>query len=352
MCAQLVSSRLDAAARVVTPNRNGLLRSPWKMDRRSFVRGCCILSIPSAVVAQSTKLRLIGVLSSLPEPSPAELKDAWQPLRKYGWIEGRDFVVERRYAAGDSTRLRAFAQQLARLHPDVILCHGTEATIAAKETTASIPIVMFMVGDPMGSGLVQSLARPGGNVTGLSATFPELDAKRASLLRELIPRIERVTVLFSPRNPLFTRNRAASETAYRALKINATYTEISSSDQIGQAIAEAKRDGQALIVLPDPMLYQNMTSILETAERLAIPVVVSGKETVEAGALFAYDSSSSDQEDRVSAIVDKILRGTSPADIPVEQPSKFELTINVKRAQSLGITVPESVLLRADYIVR
>jgi putative ABC transport system substrate-binding protein len=262
-------------------------------------------------------------------------------------------VVQRRYANGNSELLRSFAHDLVRLRPDVILCIGTEATLAAKEASSTIPIVMMMVGDPVGAGLVRSLGRPGENVTGYSTAFPELEAKRASLLHELIPGIERVGVVYNPNNPLFRLSRPNSDAAYHALRIEPIYVDVTSSAQIENAIAQlAQRRAQALIVLADPVLNTNAATLIGAAQRYALPTVGGGREMVEAGGLISYEPNLTDQITRVIAMIDKVLRGSRPADIPVEQPTKFELIINLKTANTLGLTIPRSLLLRADEVIK
>jgi putative ABC transport system substrate-binding protein len=304
-------------------------------------------------VRAANPLRRIGVLSSLPLPAPEETRHAWEPLREYGWEEGRDFTVHRRYANGDSRLLRSFAAELVKLGVDMILCIGTEATLAAREATPSIPIVMLLVGDPVGVGVVASLSKPGGNVTGYSSAFPELDAKRASLLKELIPSVKSVGVLFNPSNPLFRLNRAHSENTYRQLGIAALYAEVTSPDRIAVAVdALAQQRVQALVVQPDGMLSSNAVAILSLAQRYGLPTVVQSRYMAELGGLISYQASAVEQQARVIATIDKILRGAHPADIPVELPTQYELIINLKTAKALGVTIPGALMLRANELIR
>ena len=329
------------------------------MNRRNWLRHVTKLVVgmlAATPLAALAALRVIGVLSTLPPlPAPEQraLEGVSELLAQYGWVEGRDFAVQRRYAGDDTERLRRYAKELVLRQPDLILCIGTQAVIAAKEATTSIPIVMFMVGDPVATGLVESLSRPGANVTGLSSIFPELYAKRAAMLKELLPSIRRVGVLVHPGNPLFEVQRTQHEAAFRRFGIATIYGEVGSADDIVLAVERlARQHTEALVVLADPLLNMNAVVIVGAATTEHLPVIGSGDEIIDAGGVMSFEPSFREQQIRMNEIVDKILRGAKPADIPVQQPATFELVLNAKSARALGLEIPLSLLVRASRVVR
>ena len=326
------------------------------MDRRSFIGAAAFALVATPLVARAQKkdrVRRIGWLSPGEPYSAAEAHEFWAPLRDLGWIEGQNLIVEYRYARGRVDRLRPLAEELVRLKSDVILTQGTDATLAAKSATSSIPILFQASGDPVGAGLVVNLARPGGNVTGWSLMSQETDAKRLSLLREVVPNAQRVGELIDPANSFQRSTRAEYEQVYQSLGMRPIFIEVTATGELENAIAEvARRGGQALVVRPDLVFYINREAIMRAAVRNALPTFVAGRHFLEAGALLSYSIDPAEQNRRFLVLVDKILRGTKPADLPVEQPSRFLLEINLKTAKALAITIPQSLLLRADAVIQ
>jgi putative ABC transport system substrate-binding protein len=330
------------------------------MDRRDFIRGAVagICVAPLVTGAQTPKtVRRIGVLSYSTRPTPAELQEMdaplYVPLRELGWVEGQNLTIERRYANGRVELVQPFAEELVRLKVEIILTNGTIATVAAKNATTSIPIVMSSSGDPVRSGLVASLARPGGNVTGFALMLPELDAKLLALLHELLPNVQRVGVLVNRTNPVSSVRLKETEHVYASLGLRPIFIDVASPDELENAVAEVVRErGQVLVVVEDSLFISYKVPVMHAAQRYALPVIVEGRELLEAGGLLSYSGSEREHTQRVAALLDKILRGAKPADLPIEQPTKFELVINLKAARALGITVPQSLLLRADAVIQ
>jgi putative ABC transport system substrate-binding protein len=327
------------------------------MDRRTFIGAVAgnLVAVPVAAMAQQkAKVRRIGILSPDDEPGSNWREVLLPPLRDLGWIEGQNLIVESRFADNKVELLRALAAELVRLKVELIVTNGTPATIAAKKATASIPIVMWSAGDPVGSGLVASLAHPGGNVTGNSLVSTELRFKRLQLLHELLPAATRVGELMNPGNPVFGIARDEYEQAYRSLRIQPIFVEASAASQLENAVAEvAHQRGQALIVDGDPLFSVNYVQLMSAVLRYELPTLVEDNtDSLEAGGLVLFTVSDDDTVRRAAAFIDKILRGARPADLPVEQPTKFQLIINLKTAKALGITIPQSVLLRADRVIQ
>jgi len=326
------------------------------MDRREFIGAVAtgMIAAPLAASAQTTTtIRRIGVLSSDVPLSQAELQQEYAPLRALGWVVGQNLLVERRYAYRRVERLRPLAEELVRLKVEIIVTDGTTATLAAKNATPTIPIIMHAVGDPVRSGLVASLARPGGNITGISIVAPELDGKRLSLLHELLPGMQRVGVLELSTNPYYRDARKEFEQTCRSLGLQPIIIEVAAAVDLENAIAElARRRAQALFVHPDDLFYYNRVPIMSAALKYALPTLSMAKEWLEAGALVTYAASDAEIDRRYAAFVDRVLRGAKPADLPIEQPTKFELGINLKTARALGITVPQTLLLRADEVIQ
>ncbi len=328
------------------------------MDRRAFIGAvaCTLLPIPAAVAQQTGKVRRIGFLSpDDPPTTPAEfelIERVWRPLRDLGWIEGQNLIVERRYAGNRTEILRPLAEELIRFKVEIIVTNGTTATLAAKNATTTIPIVMFAAGDPVAAGFAASLARPGGNITGYSIIAKELDAKRLGLLRELLPAVERVGELENSSNPYFGIRRNEYEQLFRSLGMQPILIEVATATELENAVAEvARRRGQALIVGADSLFDSSRVPLMRAALRYALPTMVDGREMLEAGGLVSYNSSDIEQRRQLAYFVDKILRGANPADLPIQQPTQFRLLINLKTAKALGITIPQSLLLRADEVI-
>jgi putative ABC transport system substrate-binding protein len=275
-----------------------------------------------------------------------------EALQQLGWIEGKNIVFEYRYAENRLDRLPDLAAELVRLRVDVIVTEGTLAPIAAKRATTAIPIVMTSGGDPLGSGLVASLARPGGNVTGMSMMVPDLAGKRLELLKELLPQVSRVVVLWNAANPYPARVFRETENAARIMGLEIQSLEVRGPGDFDGVfeVARSKRP-DALITIEDPLTVSYRKLIVDFAARNRLPAIHGLREFVELGGLIAYGVRLSDLYRRAAAYADKILRGASPADLPVEQPTKFELLINLRTAKALGLDVPATLLARADEVI-
>jgi putative tryptophan/tyrosine transport system substrate-binding protein len=276
-------------------------------------------------------------------------------MRALGYVEGQHLVLEYRGAAGQYERFPALAAELVRLPVDVLLVPNTPAALAAKHATTTIPIVMVGISDPVGSGLVASLARPGGNITGLSVMRPELVGKHLEILREVLPTVSRVAVLWNPANPVVALNVRAAEVAAQALGVQLYLQEARGPDAFDRAFAAMTRaHAGALLVLGDPVFVQHRRRLAELAATSRLPTMyqIQCRAFVEAGGLLCYGPSLLDQWRRAATYVDKILKGAKPADLPVEQPTRFELVINLRTAQVLGITIPPTLLMLADEVIR
>ena len=301
------------------------------------------------------KLHRIGRLSpGFPRPDRDPPVDAFrQGLRELGYVEGQNLVIEYRGAEGKDERLPDLAAELVGLHVDVIVAVAPTATRAAQHATHTIPIVMTGTGDPVGAGFVASLARPGGNITGLSLMMPELPGKRLELLKETVPQSTRVAVLANPAfevSKLYLNNLTL---AARALGLQLHVVEVRRADELDTAFAAMTREGaDALIVLSDPALMDPLLGrVTDLAATHRLPAMYNWKMYVEAGGLMSYGPSLPGSHRRAATYVDKILKGANPADLPVEQPTKFELVINLKTAKALGLTIPLSLLGRADEVI-
>ena len=273
-------------------------------------------------------------------------------LRELGWIEGQNLVIESRYAEGAYDRLRPLAAELVNLPVDVIFANSAPAALAAKQATTSIPIVFETLGEPVSAGLVSSLARPEGNLTGISGLGAELSGKRLELLRELIPGLRRVVVLANPTNVMTGPTARETERAAAILRLRTEVVEIRHPGQLESAIAGIGGDGAtAVVVVPDPMLLNNARRVQALLSRHRLPAVHAETGWLEAGALMTFGSSLLDHYRQAATLVDKILRGARVADLPVEQSTTFELVINTKAARALGMTIPTSLLLRANRLI-
>jgi len=305
---------------------------------------------------QAASLPRIGFLAaaSLSDPRVPRYVQAFrQGLRELGYVEGQNIAIEFRWAEGQYDRLPGLAAELVRLKVNVIVAGGPPAIQAAKQATETIPIVMAAVADPVATGFVASLARPGGNITGLSMMLPELVGKQLELLKEILPKVSRVAFLGNPANPAYAPLvRHAQDTA-RALGVRLQPLEARDPSEIDSAFAAitTERAG-AVIVLGDTVLLDHRTRIADHAVRRRLPTVFGVSEYAEAGGLLAYGPSLSDGYRRAATYVDKILKGAKAADLPVEQPATFELVINLKAAKALGLTIPQAVLQRADRVIQ
>ena len=274
-----------------------------------------------------------------------------QRLRELGWIEGRTVALEYRFAEGRSERLAEIAAEFVRLKVDIIVTYATPPVVAAKQATAVIPIVSAVMGDPVGTGLVASLARPGGNVTGLSTLTPDLAGKRLELLREMVPGIRRLAFLANISNPITALERSHVQTAAGALGFEVVALEIRRGEDISPVLETLKGRAHALYVAGDPLILANRVRINTWSLVAQLPAIYNSREYVEAAGLMSYGVNWPDLFRRSAEYVDKILRGAKPADIPVEQPTKFDLVINLTTAKALGLNIAESFLARADEVI-
>ena len=303
--------------------------------------------------AQPVKVVRIGFLGPTSAASNAGRMEALRAgLRDLGYLEGKNLVIESRWAEGKFDRLPELAAELVRLNVDVILTAGSPGIRAAQNATATIPVVMVTSGDPVAFGFVASLARPGGNVTGSSNFSPELSAKRIELLKETLPRTQRVAVLFNPDNSINDRNLPAMEQTAKLLKIGLQRFEVREPGEFKNAFSKMTKHRVDAVALPeDDFLNANQNQIVELAAKHRLPSI--GREVfAEAGGLIGYGVNIIDLYRRAAIFVDKILKGAKPADLPVEQPTKFEFVINLKTAKQIGMTIPQSVLFRADRVIR
>jgi putative ABC transport system substrate-binding protein len=307
-----------------------------------------------AEAQQTGKVPRIGYLQAPPASAVATRTDAFrQGLRELGYVEGKTIVIESRFAEGKTDRVPDLVAELLRLKVDVIVTGGSFATGAAKQATSTIPVVMTQDSDPVGNGYVASLARPGGNVTGLSTLAPELSGKQLELLKETIPKLSRVAVLGSSNRSGNAQSVKETEHAADALRVKLQYLDILSPKDIENAFRAArKQNAQAVLVLTGPVVTSQRTEIINLASKNQLPAIYDRAEFVEDGGLMTYSVSSTDLFRRAAVYVDKILKGAKPADLPVEQPIKFEFVINLKTAKQIGLTIPPNVLARADRVIR
>jgi putative ABC transport system substrate-binding protein len=328
------------------------------MRRREFIAGLGAASWPLAARAQQPDLmRRIGVLSPGDENNPvykSRLSALTQALADFGWTEGRNVRMELRWDGGDTNRMRALAHELVGLQPDIIVANGTTpGAVAVQRETQTIPIVFATLGDPVASGIVARLDRPGGNITGFANSEPALGGKWLELLSEIVPGLKRVTVMFNPdTSPVLTYMLPSLETAARSLKVVPTIAPAYSDAEIETAIIALGREpGGGLVVMPSPFMTAHRTQIISAAARNNIPAVYGFSYYARDGGLLSYGSDQIDISRRAASYVDRILRGAKPGDLPVQFPTKFEMVINLKTAKALGLTVPQSILLRADEVI-
>jgi ABC-type uncharacterized transport system substrate-binding protein len=296
----------------------------------------------------------IGYLGNSSPSLESHQVDAFREgLRQFGYVEGQNLVIRYQWAEGQQERYTVLAQELVRLQPDVILTSGTPGTLAAKQATQSIPIVTAVAGDPVATGLVASLAQPGSNVTGLSALAPELEGKRLELFTQAVPQLSRVVALLNPANPFTTIAWQAIQPAAAALGVQLQPVEVRDPHDLDRALATltaARPDG--LIVVPDRFLLAYRASIVQFMAEHRLPGMFPYREFVQEGGLLAYGPDYTDMFRRAATYVAKILRGVKPADLPMEQPTKFEFVINLKTAKALGLTIPPTVLFQANEVIR
>jgi len=313
-----------------------------------------LLAPLAADAQQAGKVARIGYVGVSSASAVPHADEAFRHgLRDLGYVEGQNIAIEYRWAEGQLDRLPDLAAELVRLKVDVIVASSTPTALAAKNATRTIPIVFVTAGDPVGSGLVAGIARPGGNITGLSLLAPEIVAKQLQLLKEAVPQASRVAVLSNPANPYTALMVKETEAAARSLGMWVQLLGVRGADAFDSAFsAVTKGRASALFVLFDPFLFAHRTRIAEFANKNRLPAMYPHREYAETGGLMAYGADIRDNFRRAATYVHKILTGTKPADLPVEQPTKFELVINLKTAKALGLTIPQSVLIRADEVIR
>jgi putative ABC transport system substrate-binding protein len=330
------------------------------IDRRSFIGSLTgsLLAAPLAAEGQQAgKVFRIGILGNVPLTAPegAPLWGAFfEGLRELGYVEGQNITIERRSSEGKYERLPDLAAELVRLKVDVIVVPAPQNALAAKKVTRTIPIVMASSGDPVADGLVASLARPGGNITGLSGLVgPEIGGKRLGLLKGAVSKVSRVAILSNPANPPSAAFLGETKTAARSFKVQLQMLETREPGEFERTFAAMTRERvDALLVLNDGMFLIHRIQIAVLAAKHRLPTMFGGREYVDAGGLMSYAASGRDSFRRAAIYVDKILKGAKPGDLPIEQPTKFELVINLKTAKALGLTIPQSLLGRADEVIQ
>jgi putative tryptophan/tyrosine transport system substrate-binding protein len=327
------------------------------MNRQIFCLALCALLLALRVSAQAQqprKVPRVGYLAAASLTSISVRTETFRHgLQELGYFDGKNIVIEWRSADGKLDRLPALAAELVRLKVDVIVTTGPTATRSAKEATSTIPIVMAQVNDPVGDGLVASLARPGGNITGLSTLAPELSGKRLELLKEVVPKLSRVAVMGTSTIPGNDQQLKETELAAGPFGIKVQYLDVLNPKEVESAFRGAtKARAEALLGLGGPVLNSQRTQVVELAVKSRLPAVYWRSDFVEAGGLMSYGTSFTDLWRRAATYVDKILKGANPGELPIEQPTKFELIINVKTAKQIGLTIPPNVLARADRVIK
>jgi len=327
------------------------------MTRKITVLSLCVVLLAATVptqAQQSTKIPRIGFLNATSLSAMAARIEAFrQGLRELGYVEGKNIVIESRYAEERLDRLPALAAELVRLKVDIIVTAGGQATRAAKQATPTIPVVMTNDSDPVGSGFVASLAHPAGNITGVSTLAPELSGKRLELLGEVVPKLSRVAIVGTSTQPGHAQAIKELELAAKAFKVQIQYLDVSDPKDIENAFrAAAKGRADGVLTLNSPILSSQRTQLADLAVKNRIPAIYNDIQFVEAGGLIFYGVSFLDLDRRAATYVDKILKGAKPAELPVEQPTKFEFVVNLKTAKQIGLTIPPNVLARADRVIR
>jgi putative tryptophan/tyrosine transport system substrate-binding protein len=326
------------------------------MDRRRFLLASlagALAALPAAGAQQAGKVYRIGFLSGgSAAAQKLPMEQFRQGLRQLDYIEGQNIIIEHRWADGQLDRLPQLATDLVRIAPDLIVAVASQAAVAAHDATTSIPIVMVFVGDPIYLGLATSLGRPGKNLTGLTSFGPELAAKQLSLLTEVVPKVKRIAVLNNPGNPLTPRWQKEVDAAAQALGLQLRYLSITGADDVAPAFRDAIKSGAgAMLVASDAVVDLQAAQISALALSNRMPTMGAARLLMEAGGLMAYLIDGQAVFQRAATYVDKILKGASPGDLPIEEPTKFRLVINLKTAKALGLTIPRSLLLRADQVI-
>jgi putative ABC transport system substrate-binding protein len=324
------------------------------MKRRDFIAGLATAAtLPILADAQTVKIPRVGFLGNSTAALEANLVEPFrQTLRSLGYVEGRDIVIDYRWAEGNYDRFPSLVAELIGAGVDVIVTAGTPAAFAVKRATTTIPCVMVAVGDPVGTGLVASLARPGGNLTGLTSIAPDLEGKRLALLREVIPSLAEVAVLWNPANPFHAISEKEVLRAGKALGMEVQSVAVRTSEELEGAFAAIlERRPGALVVLADRVFLHGRDRIMKFAGQQRLPGVYAYRELVDAGGLMSYGPNYAEMHRQAATYVDRILKGTKPSDLPIQQPTKFEFVINLKTAKALGLVVPPTLLVAADEVI-
>jgi putative ABC transport system substrate-binding protein len=326
------------------------------MQRREFIAGLGAAGIAArsnaARAQQPGKLPIIGYLGpSSPENTGPNTAAFLQRLRVLGWVEGRTITIEHRWAEGRSERVAEIAAEFVQQKVDVIVTTASNDAIAMKRATSVIPIVFAVSGDPVGTGLVATLARPGGNVTGLSLQSSDLAGKRLEFLREVVPGFQRLAILANPDSPNVRSELPEVQAGAHRLGFETATFQVRRAEDIESAFEALKSWADALYVVTDPLVFTNRIRVNTLALEVRLPTIYGFRESLDSGGLMSYGPNLPDLYRRTAEIVDQILRGTRPADIPVEQPTKFELVVNLATAKALGLTIPETFLVRADKVI-
>jgi putative ABC transport system substrate-binding protein len=312
-----------------------------------------LLALADRATPQQARLYRIGFISVASAPAMAARDQAFrEALRELGYVDGQNITIEYRWADGKNELLPGFADELVRLKLDVIVTHGVVATRAVRQGTTTIPIVIAAAGDPLATGLVSSLARPGGNITGLTVIAPEATGKRLELLREFMPRLTRVAVLYNSGNPISEPELKETEDAARTLGLQLHPLGVRSPDEFVSAFSSISKERvPAVLVLSDAMFFGQRKQIVDLALSHRLPLVSHLREFADAGALLTYGPNVVDLHRRAAVYVDRILKGAKPGDLPIERPTRFDLVINLKTAKALGLTAPTSLRFRADHLI-
>ena len=326
------------------------------MNRRAFITLIGLAATAWPVAAQTQRVRRLGALMSNSEDDPLaqmRLVAFRQALAELGWTEGRNLQIEWRWSGGDITRVLEYAAELVRLAPEVIVANGTPSVAALKQATSSIPIVFVVVNDPVAQGIIASMAHPGGNITGFSFLEYSMVGKSLEMLKQIAPSIVRVEMMFNPDTyPYYAIHLRSFETVARTLSLELTGAPASSLEQIDEVVAKLGRQpGSALLVTPDPYLVVHRGAVVRAAEQYRVPATYSYRQHVQEGGLMSYGADTVDIFKRSASYIDRILKGTNPADLPAQTPVKFEIAINLRTAKALGVDIPSNLLALADEVI-
>jgi len=329
------------------------------LRRREFITligGAAAMRPLAAGAQRAERMRRLGILMSISEDDPlgqARVTAFRQALAESGWAEGRNLNIEWRWTGGDIARVREYATELARLAPDVIVANGTPNVVALKQATTSIPIVFVVVNDPVAQGIIASMAHPGGNITGFSFLEYSMVGKSLEMLKQVAPGTIRVAIMFNPDTyPYYALHLRSFETVARTLSLQLTAAQVRSSEEIDEVVAKlARQPGSALLVTPDPYLVVHRGAVVRAAGQYRVPATYSFRQHVQEGGLMSYGADTVDIFRRSASYIDRILKGTSPADLPAQAPVKFEIAINLKTAKALGLDIPPNLLALADDVI-